>query len=188
MTTEENKEDLKAKLLAVRCQLGEPAAFDELVALLHLRLWAYLQRLLGDRGVAEDALQETWLRVVRGLPQLRQQEKLVSWTFGIAHHVAVDSLRRRRKEVELDEPEVQQIAAADGDNEDELRQRWAELEQSLLELPFVLREVLTLFYLEELSLQKIAEIVQVPVGTVKSRLFRARRILLERFQAKGKGR
>lgn len=184
---EHDKDDLEARLLAVRCQLGEPDALDELIEKLHLRLWAYLQRLLGERHAAEDALQETWLRVMRGLPGLRRQDRFYSWIFGIAHHVAVDALRRRRREVELDDGDALEMPAAADEGED-LRERWRELEQHLLELPFALREALTLFYLEAASLQKIAEITEVPVGTVKSRLFRARQLLLERYGRKGKAR
>jgi RNA polymerase sigma factor (sigma-70 family) len=186
-----NRNLLAEELLAVRCQLGEPAAFEELVALLHLRLWGYLVRLVGDRNMAEDALQETWLRVLRGVSRLRERDRLFSWVFGIGRRVAMDQLRRRRVVVDLDDAAVQQLAAAEepGELEDESLL----LHEGLLELPLLEREVLTLFYLEELSLRQVSEVVGVPEGTVKSRLFRARRMLHERFlrndtASKGQGR
>lgn len=186
-----NRDGLAEELLAVRCQLGEPAAFEELVALLHLRLWGYLVRLVGDRTVAEDALQETWLRVLRGVSRLRERDRLFSWVFGIARRVAMDGLRRRRVVVDLDDAAVQQLAAAE--EPDELEDQSLLVHEGLLELPLLEREVLTLFYLEELSLRQVSEVVGVPEGTVKSRLFRARRMLHERFlrndtASKGQGR
>ena len=176
-------EDLRIQLLAVRCQLGEPAAFEELVGLWHLRLWAYLLRLVGEPAAAEDALQETWLRVLRDIPRLREPARLVSWIFGIARHVAVDALRRRRIHVDLDAAEVLQIGAPA--EVGRLDASLAALESALPTLPFLEREVLTLFYLEELSLREVASILAVPEGTVKSRLFRARRLLQERLIPKG---
>lgn len=176
-------DELRIQLLAVRCQLGEPAAFEELVGLWHLRLWAYLLRLVGEPAAAEDALQETWLRVLRDIPRLRAPSRLVSWMFGIARHVAVDALRRRRIHVELSAPEVLQIGAPT--EVGALEESLVALESALPSLPFLEREVLTLFYLEELSLREVAEIQAVPEGTVKSRLFRARRLLQERLVPKG---
>jgi RNA polymerase sigma factor (sigma-70 family) len=181
-----NRDVLAEELLAVRCQLGEPAAFEELVALLHLRLWGYLIRLVGDRSLTEDVLQETWLRVLRGISRLRERDRLFSWIFGIARRVAMVHLRRRRVVVDLDDEAVAQLAAAE--EPAELEDESLLLHEELLELPLLEREVLTLFYLEELSLRQVSEVVGVPEGTVKSRLFRARRMLHERFSRKGRGR
>lgn len=185
MSTDQDDERrrISEELLAVRCQLGEPAAFEELVGMLHLRLWGYLVRLIGERAAAEDALQETWLRVLRDVARLRERGRLVSFVFGVARHVAIDGMRRRRVTVDLEEAEVRQLTA---EEPGELRETALLLREELLELPWLEREVLTLFYLEELSLRQVAEIVGVPEGTVKSRLFRARRMLYERFTTKGK--
>lgn len=183
-TDTDDRHDVFWELLAVRCQLGETAAFDELVGKLHLRLWGYLIRLIGERGAAEDALQETWLRVLRDVSRLRDRSRLVSWIFGIARHIAIDALRRRRATVDLEDAEVLQIPAAELPSAAE--DPALLLAEELLELPLLEREVLTLFYLDELSLRQVAEVVGVPEGTVKSRLFRARRMLHERLAPKGK--
>ena len=183
-TETEDRSDLSWELLAVRCQLGEAAAFEELVGKLHLRLWGYLIRLIGERGAAEDVLQETWLRVLRDISRLREPARLVSWIFGITRHIAFDALRRRRVTVDLEEAEVLELAAG-ADRASEAEERALLLAGELLELPILEREVLTLFYLDELSLRQVAEIAGVPEGTVKSRLFRARRLLHERLSSKG---
>jgi RNA polymerase sigma factor (sigma-70 family) len=81
---------------------------------------------------------------------------------------------------------VQQLATAEEPGE--LEDAALLLHEGLLELPLLEREVLTLFYLEELSLRQVSEVVGVPEGTVKSRLFRARRMLHELVSSKGQGR
>jgi RNA polymerase sigma-70 factor (ECF subfamily) len=170
-------------LLAVRCQLGERAAFDELIARWHEPLWRYLRRLAGDDDAARDLAQETWLRVFRGIARLREPAKLRPWLFGIARRAAVDRLRAQYACAEDSDAQIEQLAAPEDDVD--LEEEIATLEQELAKLPIVEREALTLFYLHELSLEEIAEVVGVPTGTVKSRLFRARHLLRRELQHSG---
>lgn len=170
-------------LLAVRCQLGERAAFDELIARWHKPLWRYLSRLAGDDDDARDLVQETWLRVFRGIARLREPAKLRPWLFGIARRAAVDRLRALYARVESSDAEIEQLAAPEDDVN--LEEEIETLEQELAKLPIVEREALTLYYLQELSLEEIAEVVGVPTGTVKSRLFRARKLLRRELQQPG---
>ena len=79
-----HSESLEQELLAIRCQLGEPAAFDELVAQWHRPLWQYIRRMVGINELADELLQETWLRILRGIANLREPASLVAWMFGIA--------------------------------------------------------------------------------------------------------
>jgi RNA polymerase sigma-70 factor (ECF subfamily) len=162
--------------LAIRCLLGEPAAFDELIDRWHPGVWRYARRMAGSDDAADDAVQDVWLRVVRGLPRLDDPGRIRAWIFGIARRVLMDRLRARyatpaMADVELDT--LEQTATED----DDLQTRLAEVELALATLPVIERDVLALFYLEELSLAEVAAVVGVPVGTVKSRLFRARQLL-----------
>jgi RNA polymerase sigma factor (sigma-70 family) len=163
------------ELLAVRCQLGERDAFDALIARWHEPLWRYLARLSGNDDAARDLAQDTWLRVFRGIANLREPHKLRPWLFGIARRVAMDRLRALYARPPHADVQLDEIAAElpDVNLEEEL----ATLESGLATLPIVEREALTLFYLRELSLEEIAGLLDVPVGTVKSRLFRARQML-----------
>src|SRR4051812_23187894 len=82
-------------LLAVRCQLGERAAFDELI-----RRWAeplrrYVRRVAGDAGAADELVQDIWLGVLQGIRRLQEPSRFRSWLFGIAHRRLMDSLRER---------------------------------------------------------------------------------------------
>ena len=161
--------------LAVRCQLGEPAAFDELIERWHRPLWTYVRRLSGDDEAAREVVQDAWLRVLRGISRLRDGTRLRAWLFGIARRTLMDRLREqyaRPAGADSDVADLPDDAQDDG-REDDLQA----LESGLSELPVLERETLTLFYLKELSLSEVAEALSVPVGTVKSRLFRARRML-----------
>jgi len=162
------------ELLAVRCQLGERGAFDDLIARWHEPLWRYLRRLSGNDDAAKDLSQDTWIRVFRGIARLREPSRLRPWLFGIARNVAMDRLRAHYTAGSHADVVLDELPAADDVN---LEEDFATLESGLANLPIVERETLTLFYLRELSLEEIAGLVGVPVGTVKSRLFRARQML-----------
>jgi RNA polymerase sigma factor (sigma-70 family) len=166
--------------LAIRCQLGEPGAFDELIARWHGPLWAFLRRLVGNDDAARDVLQDAWVRILRGFPRLRDGSRLRAWLFAITRRALMDRLREqyaRPIEVELSGDD---IAFEPPDDQTE---NIDALEEALDRLPLVEREVLTLFYLQELSLADIAEALDVPPGTVKSRLFRARKMLRQAVQS-----
>ncbi|MEM7048627.1 MAG: sigma-70 family RNA polymerase sigma factor [Acidobacteriota bacterium] len=174
--------DRDSELLAVRCQLGEAAAFDELVARWHGPLWRYVLAMCGDPALAEEILQDGWLRILRALPALRQPSRLRPWLFSILRRAFVDRLRARAGESHL-EPLAEEPRAA---REPELP--WEDLElltQALEELEPWDREATVLFYLRELELRDIAEVQGVPVGTVKSRLHRSRRLLRTFLEARG---
>ena len=171
------------ELLAIRLQLGERAAFDDLIARWHAPLWTYLRRVLGDQDAARETLQDVWIRVIRGIPRLREPASLRPWLFGIARRALMDRLRGQYADPVDGEIDVETLAddSASVRDADDL----AALDDAVASLPVVERDVLTLFYLEELSLAEVAAAMNVPVGTVKSRLFRARRLLRQSMDARG---
>ena len=171
------------ELLAIRCQLGEPAAFDDLIARWHAPLWSFVRRLVGKDEAAKEIFQDVWVRVIRGLPGLRDGSKLRAWLFGIARRTLMDRLRQEYARSSTIDINVDEIAAdlSATDDADDLQQ----LDGALADLPIIEREVVTLFYLQELSLNEVAEALKIPVGTVKSRLFRAKRLLRQAMTARG---
>jgi RNA polymerase sigma factor (sigma-70 family) len=168
------------ELLVVRAQLGERAALAELVARWRMPVWTYVRRML-DAERADDVSQEVWLAVVRGLPRLREPGRFVPWLFTIARRSVADRLRgeyaREREGFVASEVVV-------GDPVEAMVDR-AGLVDGLSGLPVLEREILVLFYLEDLPVEDCAQICQVPVGTAKSRLNRARRLLRELLEEKG---
>lgn len=171
------------ELLAIRCQLGERDAFDELIRRWNDPLWGYLRRMTGNDEAAADLVQETWLRVVRGIGRLRDGSRLRAWLFGIARRAAMDRLRVRYGSPVIVDVDVIELASME--DEDSLEADLAAMHDELGRLPVVERDVLTLFYLRELSLAEVADVLDVPIGTVKSRLFRARRLLRTELTARG---
>ena len=174
------KED---ELLVTRCQLGERSAFDELTERWHPPLWKYVRRLAGEDDAARDVAQDVWLRVLRGIGRLRDGSRLRPWLFGIARRALMDRLRHQYADPSSSDIDVAELPADPAMNslEDEL----GAMEHELARLPAIEREVLTLFYLRELSLAEVAEVLDVPVGTVKSRLFRARLVLRRGLNSEG---
>jgi RNA polymerase sigma-70 factor (ECF subfamily) len=154
----------------VRSQLGEREAFGELVRVWHRPVWEYVRRMLGKPQLADDVSQEVWLAVVRGLPRLRDPERFAAWLFTVARRSVVNHLRDRYSE------QPGPLTPEPGDPADAVIER-LDLTRWLEEVPLVEREVLVLFHLEDLSLEECAQVLGVPVGTVKSRLFRARQLL-----------
>ena len=167
------------ELLIVRCQLGEHDAFARLIRAWHTPVWIYVRRMLGP-DKADDVSQEVWLAVLRGLPRLRQPGRFTPWLFTIARRAVTNHLREEyaRPEVAFDHEPAEQDAS------DVVADR-AELEAGLAGLPPREREILILFYLEDLPLQTCAEICGIPAGTAKSRLSRARRMLGEEITKGG---
>ena len=172
-----------AELLVIRCQLGDRAAFDELIGRWHTRLWQYARRITGSEEAADDAAQEVWLRVLRGIGGLRDATRLRAWLFGIARRVLMDRLRDRYTAAMESPLEAADFSAAEPP--DVAADDVERMEAEIARLPVIDREALVLFYLDGLSLNDIAEIAGVPVGTVKSRLHRARRTLRQHLIAQG---
>ena len=142
------------ELLAIRCQLGERDAFDALIARWHEPLWRYLRRLANDGDVARDLVQDTWVRVLRGIAALREPDRLRPWLFGIARRVAMDRLRAQYVRGIQSDAELDALPANEADVN--LEEQFATLDSSIAALPIVERETVTLFYLRELSIDEIA--------------------------------
>jgi len=173
---------LTDELLALRCQLGEAAAFDALVERWHHSLWRYIRHMCDSEDDAAETLQDTWLRILRAMPGLRRPDRLRAWLFGIARRALMDRLRRKYARA-ADTQIADEFAATEAEDwpDDDL----GLVRDVLQTMPLVEREVLALFYLRELPLDQVAQVLEVPPGTVKSRLFRARRMLRSRLEQKG---
>jgi RNA polymerase sigma factor (sigma-70 family) len=178
-----SREALEDDLLVVRCQLGERDAFEELIDKWHAPLWRYARRLTDSDDAAAETVQDVWIRVLRGIGRLRDRERFRAWLFTIARRVVMDCLRVAYAQPDPTDVDLETIAEPDDarDLEEEIRV----LHEELARLPVVEREVLVLFYLQELTLNELSDVLAVPVGTVKSRLFRARQLLRRTLTTKG---
>jgi RNA polymerase sigma-70 factor (ECF subfamily) len=151
-----------------------------LVALIP-RLRRYARALVGDRATADDLVQDTLERAWSKLQLFREGTDLRAWLFTVMHNVHVNRIRAARQTEALDEemPELAQRAAQG----DALMIR--DLDRAIATLPVAQREVLLLVALEDLSYEETARVLGIPIGTVMSRLARAREKL--RILMTGKG-
>jgi RNA polymerase sigma-70 factor, ECF subfamily len=176
----------KDSWLALRCQLGETEAFRELVAEMERPLMYFASKVLGSERDAPDVVQDVWLQAFAKVGQLRELGAIRPWLYRLTRAIAVSRIRsdvaRERREATVTEEELP--VGDDGTDARLLQEDAATLHRSLDVLSLEHREVLTLHFLEELSLEEIAGIVSVPVGTVKSRLFHAKRRLRQALEAK----
>lgn len=171
--------------IALRCQLGEPEAFRELVAELEPPLMYFASKLLGSDRDAPDVVQEVWLNAFGKIRRLREPGALRPWLYQLTRSIAVSRLRsdvareRREAVVGLEAPDE----SDDTEDADWLAGDASRLHRELDRLSLEQREVLTLFFIEDLSIEEVATIVQAPSGTVKSRLFHAKQRLRQALEA-----
>ena len=164
-------EQVYDELLVLRARDGDEAAFGELYSRWNGRLTAHALRLTGRADAAHEAVQETWLAIVRGLGRLDDPARFAGFAHRILARRCADWTRgvaRRRRALS----EWHETDAVDGRAEqtsDAQRVR-----DALMRIPVARRVVITLHYLHELSVTEIAGILHVPAGTVKSRLHDAR--------------
>jgi RNA polymerase sigma-70 factor, ECF subfamily len=156
-------------------------AFDLLVPVYRDRVFRLAYSILRERAAAEDAAQETLVRVWKALPGFDGRAQLGTWIYAITRNTCLMELRRRRPTVSFDDPdsaEAQQAAAsiASGPAADPERDNLLRLVDTL---PRNQQEAVRLFYLEDRSYETVAEQLGMPLGTVKNLLHRARKRLME---------
>lgn len=165
------------ELLVTRCCRRDVAAWDELVDHWNERLLYYLRRLIDHEHDAKNALQEVWLKAFRNIGSLRDSSRLAPWLYTIARRTAMNHFRTQYSCRETQAGELIEDQLVD-DKEEELNLENAELVHfGLGRLGMQEREVLTLCFLDDLRISEIAVLLEIPEGTVKSRLFKARRNL-----------
>jgi RNA polymerase sigma-70 factor (ECF subfamily) len=161
--------------LVVRSQLGDPEAFRCLVRRWHAKLLRHGRHFTRDSEAAEDVVQESWIAIVRGLGSLHDPARFRAWAFRIVANKGRDWVRREEARRRATRGIEAEASASEDDPASiligKVRRKIAELEPTH-------RRILTWFYLEEMSVTEIAGVLDVPAGTVKSRLFYARQTLI----------
>lgn len=169
----------------------DPDLLDRLIEQFQHRLLRYLVFLTGNRELAEDLFQETWMRVLERGDQYNGKSKFDTWLFAIARHLVIDNSRKKTA-ASLDAMQEQregdrplEFPSADPTPFDSLAQNETtqQVNRVLAGMDNVHREVLILRFHEELTLEEIAEITGAPLSTVKSRLYRGLQSLRPSFAA-----
>lgn len=174
---------VEERVLVRRALAGDQEAFADLVRAYQTPVYNLAYRMLGNRAEAEDAAQETFVRIYRRLNTYDPQQKLSSWVLAIASHYCVDRLRRRRiTALPLEEAQVPAApeAAREAPEARLLAQERAREMQSLLaELPESYRVVLVLRYWQDLSYEEMARVLATSESAIKARLHRAREMMAQ---------
>jgi RNA polymerase sigma-70 factor (ECF subfamily) len=164
------------ELLVLRCQRGDRAAMEELVRAREKRLYYFLRQLVKNEQDAWDILQETWLRVVRGICSVKNPQSLSPWLYRVARNTAFNQARVQSAYRSGLEEHPDADWADDGFEAFEL-DRAERVHNALQRLSVPHRELLTLYFLEDLTIAEIADVIGAQLGTVKSRLFYAKQSL-----------
>ena len=161
--------------LVAAARTGDRKAFAMLAERWHGKLVGHAWRLTGNRDAARDAAQAGWLEIVRGLPRLQNANAFAAWAFRIVSRRCarqVDEAVRRRELGQALAMEPQSTAAEPAGMDDQGR-----LRSAIAGLPPDQGGAIALFYLEEMSVAEVAVALNIPAGTVKTRLMHARRKL-----------
>lgn len=181
-----NPKEGEAGELARGLRLHDPEVLDRLIHRYQHRLYRYLLFLTGRRDLAEDIFQETWMRVLEKGHLYDARTKFESWLFTVARNLFLDTLRRRKASLSLDDltgaqgegGSFEPAATAAAPVEQLVHQEEREwVGAALSRLPAVCREVLLLRFQEDMALEEIAMVVDAPLSTVKSRLYRGLELL-----------
>lgn len=172
---------------------GDNDAIDQLLQEHFKSIYNLAYRLTGNYDDAQDVISEAFLRVYNALPRFRGDANFSTWLYRIVMNVFLDERKKRRLRqhdsleamVQLDEGEVQRQIEDDSPGPIEAIERGEEaviVQRAVLALPEAQRTMIALYHFQELSYEEIAAIMKLPIGTVKSRLNRARLALKSKLQ------
>jgi RNA polymerase sigma-70 factor, ECF subfamily len=159
---------LESALLVVRYQRGDPSAFAGIVALWERSLFYYLRRLSACEADAWELLQETWLKLFRSLSSLRDPQALPSFLYTTARNTAISRMRNQKVYDAADS--INEVSDETATTAVQAFDNAEQVHHALDQLPLAQREALTLYFLHDLSLEEMATLLDVPLGTVKSRI------------------
>ena len=174
---------MNEKELIARLQARDEAAFEELIRQYEKKVYSLCFRMCGNAEDAEEAAQDAFLALWRGIDRFRQESSLSTWIYRLASNACIDLMRRKKKgagSVSLDDEElfVDAVDPAPQPHEEaERRETQRLLQEGLLSLPAEYRSILLLREIEGLSYSEISAALDLELGTVKSRISRGRTLL-----------
>ncbi|MFC4402297.1 RNA polymerase sigma factor SigW [Gracilibacillus xinjiangensis] len=171
---------------------GDQSAFEDIVEHFQGKVFAICFRMVGNKHEAEDIAQEAFIRAYINIQSYDENRKFSTWLYRIATNLAIDRMRKKKPDYYLDA----EIKGADGLNlyaqipddgvlpEDEVEslETQSYIQKEIMELPTKYRSIIALRFIDELSLKEISEILEIPVGTVKTRIHRGREALRKKLR------
>jgi RNA polymerase sigma-70 factor (ECF subfamily) len=179
--------DFDELLLIERCRAGEDSAFSELVDRYKNLVYALVYRMVPDRSRTDDLAQDVFLKVYRGLPYFRGEARLSTWIYRIVQNVCAQARSQQRPEVSLEpdrdgRPRLDPGAIDGAFAHLETRDR---LEKAIQQLPDNYQLLIAAHYLQGVQYEDLAAALDIPLGTVKTHLHRAKRRLREILDPEG---
>ncbi len=178
--------------LVRRVQGGQLSAYNLLVVKYQHRIISIAQKYVSDYADASDIAQETFIKAYKALPNFRGESSFYTWLYRIATNVAktyLENIQKQRSQVDIDAEDFESKDTSGVMTDATTPDRILESEElkrvilkALSELPPELKEAFTLREVEGLSYEEISDKVQVPIGTVRSRIFRARQYIESKMQ------
>ncbi len=165
--------------LIERYLAGDVDAFDQLMAAHENRVFSVCLRIMGNRDAALDASQETFITLFRKAGQFKGDSAFSTWLYRVAVNTCYDQLRKQKRRQTDPLPDDRDPPDPKSDDRLTSVEVRSEIEEALAALPDEFRAAVILSDLEALPLATVAEALEIPVGTVKSRVFRGRRLLAE---------
>ncbi len=170
--------------LLVQAAAGDERAFEQLYKQTHRRVYAYLMRSLNKSNFVDDVLVETYTEVWKSAARFKGEAKVTTWIIGIARNLAMNHLRKDKNKHHEDISDHPDLAVKPLDPlEAEDARRL--MSQAMTKLSLQQREILGLVLLPEMNYPEIADLLDIPVNTVKTRVFYAKEALKEHLQAMG---
>ncbi len=175
--------------LVAASKQGDQDAFAQLVQRYQRRIFNLVFRILQQYDEATEITQETFLAAWQGLPSFRGDARFPTWLYRIAYNCSLKQLEHRRRDRALQEAiQAEQVLqhvddSMRADTELEAHDRQTMIQEQISNLPAKYRIVLVLRHLQEMTYEEMAEALTMPIGTIKTHLFRARNLLKERLEA-----
>ncbi len=171
---------------------GDQAAFEDVVSFYQNKVFAICFRMIGNKHEAEDLAQEAFIRAYINIQSYDENRKFSTWLYRIATNLAIDRMRKKKPDYYLDA----EIKGTEGMNlysqipdngvlpEDEVTslETQSYIQKEIMQLPAKYRSIIALRFIDELSLKEISEILEIPVGTVKTRIHRGREALRKKLR------
>jgi RNA polymerase sigma-70 factor (ECF subfamily) len=170
----EERSDIEDQLLVMDAQDCDAQAMEKLVSRWQRRLWQHAYRLIGGTEAAWDVTQQTWLGIIKGLRKLHDPANFKAWAYGITTNKSSDWIKKSRA--------ARQVSIEDIQNPQQKEKKDTGVKELLEKLDMKKRVVLSLYYFEQLSVPGISVALNIPTGTVKSRLASAREELKKLWQ------
>jgi RNA polymerase sigma-70 factor (ECF subfamily) len=171
---EEQTSNLVDELLVMDAQDGDRKAMQKLVERWQRRLWHHAYRVTSDAEAAWDITQQSWLGIIKGLRKLHDPANFKAWAYKITTNKSIDWMKRSEAANEISIEEIQ--------DQEHIEKKDTGIKELLEKLDMRRRAVISLYYFEQLSIPEISAALNIPRGTVKSRLDRARKELKKLWQ------